>query len=150
MNYKCYLAGAISGLDYFQGQGWRDVAREALDRVGIKAYSPLRGKSFLKDKGIIEGSYEEHPLSTQKGLFIRDLYDCRTCDLLIANLLELDRISIGTVFEISTCYSCRIPIILIMEDGGIHTHPFILEASSYIVKTLDEAIDLAKLILLNG
>ena len=147
MKHKVYLAGAITGLTYGEGQNWRAYAKEWLSQHNILGYSPLRAKEYLKENGVLEGSYEDHPLSSQKGLFNRDLYDCRSCDLLFVNLLGVDRVSIGTVFEMGACFSLNKPIILVMEKGGIHTHPFILESSAYVVETLQEGLDIANTIL---
>lgn len=149
---KVYLAGAISGLDYFTGQGWRDVAMKELDWVGITAYSPLRGKQYLKEVGTIENAYDtvgdfKTPLSTEQGIMTRDYNDVRTSDAVLVNLKGLERVSIGTCIELGFAYAHRIPTVIVMEKTNIHQHPMVSQAG-LVVETLDEGIDLIKQFLL--
>ena len=73
-SFKVYLAGAISGLSYGEGQGWREYVQSKID-PRIECYSPLRGKDYLEKYGRLEGEYNEFPLSTGKGITTRDRFD---------------------------------------------------------------------------
>ena len=44
---RCYLAGPITGFSYADVTGWREKAVKMLSRMGISAYSPMRGKEQL-------------------------------------------------------------------------------------------------------
>jgi nucleoside 2-deoxyribosyltransferase len=147
---KVYLAGPIEGLDYEGATGWRDQARAYLNRHGIRAFSPMRGKEYLKDEATIVGHYE-YPLSTQKGLTSRDRYDTTTSDLVIVNLKGASRVSIGTMVELGWADASRVPVMLIMEqDSNLHDHAMVREIAAWRVDSLDEALHLVVSILTEG
>lgn len=146
-NYLIYLAGPISNLGFEESIKWRQYAMENID-FSIECLSPLRKKEYLKGKGNLTGSYEEWPLSTQRGIFARDRFDCHRSNLILVNLLNAKTVSIGTCMEIAWAAQANIPIVLIMEPGNIHEHPMINEACPFIVRNLDEAINLVHAILL--
>lgn len=144
-----YLAGPITGTSYSECTDWRKYVTEELSLKGnIWCYSPMRAKSYLKEENVIEHSYEEKLFSSQRGLFARDMNDCKICDALIANLIGANKISIGTVMEITAFWWQRKPIVLIMAHGTIHDHPMIREACPFVVQTLDEAVHTITAILL--
>jgi nucleoside 2-deoxyribosyltransferase len=146
---RIYLAGPITGLTYDGAQDWRKAARDALKPDGISAYSPLRQMNFLRSAVVLEGSYETHPLSTSRGIMTRDHDDCMKADLILANLLGADRVSIGTVMEIAWAYAYRVPVVAMIEpSGNVHDHSMIREALGYRVSDLESAIDLVRSILL--
>lgn len=43
-----------------------------------------------------------------------------------------------------------ISIILVMEDGNVHDRAMVRELAGYVVPTLDQAIEVAKAILVEG
>lgn len=145
---KVYLAGPISGLTFDESVDWRTAVQRDLADVGIDAYSPLRAKNYLASEGVLEGAYDQHPLSSAKGILTRDRWDVQTADLVLVNLVGAERISIGTVMEIAYADAKRTPVVLAMEPGNAHTHPMLEQASGFIVNTLDEAVALTKAILL--
>ncbi len=146
--FKVYLAGPISGLTFDEGQNWREDFRQAI-HPAIKAYSPLRGKDYLADKGNLEGSYDEFPLSSGKGITTRDRYDCMGSDLVIFNLLGAKKVSIGTMIELGWADAARVPAILIMEEGNVHSHPMVDNTTHFRVTNVNDAIKLTEMILLS-
>ena len=144
--YKTYLAGPITGLSFNGANDWRTGVINALP-PHIIALSPLRGKEYLEKEVALKDSYDMHVLSTSKAIVTRDRFDATRCDVLFVNLLGAKIVSIGTVMEIAWADAHRIPIIVVMEKGNIHTHGMLTEASSYIVETLDEGIFILKSIL---
>lgn len=148
---KVYLAGPISFLTLDQANDWRRVANLELLQSGITCFSPLRGKGFLADKGpLSEHGHDGHPLSTSRGIMTRDRFDCTRADVVLANLLGAERVSIGTVMEIAWADAARVPVVLVMEAGSPHEHCMILEAAGYCVETLEEGLDIVKAILTPG
>jgi len=145
-NYLVYLAGPISGINYEEGTGWREYVIENL-YDSIQGLSPLRDKEYLKNMGVLEGSYEKWPLSTQKGIYARDKFDCERADVVLVNFLGAKTVSIGTCMEIAWSSGKGIPVVLIMEHGNVHEHPMILEASPFVVQDIDSAIDLIHALL---
>lgn len=147
LSSRAYLAGPISGLTYAQSEGWRDDFIKQVN-PSIKCFSPLRVKGFLKDCGIIEQSYTLSPLATDRGIMSRDFNDCSNADLVVCNLLDTTRVSIGTVMEMAWCFQAKIPLITIMQPGNCHDHPMTREATNFCVSTVEEAIELTHAILL--
>lgn len=145
--HSVYLAGPIHGLAYETAINWRQYIIDRLPQE-IIAYSPLRAKHYLKHERELGHTYEEFPLSTAKGIFARDHYDCMTKDVIFVNLYGSTNISIGTTMEIAWGYAYKKPIILCMEHNNIHSHPMLHEACAYIVDDLDVGIDVLKAILL--
>lgn len=151
MQPKVYLAGPISGLGYGEATDWRKTAKQYLNRGGISAFSPMRGKDFLKKEVSLDANCEYgelSPIATPKGIMTRDRYDATTCDVLLVNLLGATRVSIGTVMEIAWADGKRIPIVCAIEaTGNVHEHAMIDQAIGYRTATLKEAINIAIAIL---
>ncbi len=142
-----YLAGPISGCGYGECTDWRQVATDVLELEGAHCLSPMRAKAYLESEEVIDGSYEEHVLSSARGIMTRDFFDCRTADILLVNLRGAPRVSIGTVMEIAWAFDNGVPVVCVMEEGNIHTHPMINEAIGFRVNTIDEAIDVVRTVL---
>lgn len=145
-NYLIYLAGPITGLNFDESVNWRQYVMDNLDPA-IKGLSPLRKKEYLKNQGDLVGSYNDWPLSTQRGIYARDRFDCHRADVVLVNLLDAKIVSIGTVMEIAWAAQNNTPLVLIMEQGNIHEHPMINEACPFIVDNLDEGIGIVHALL---
>jgi len=146
--YSVYLAGPISGIDFEEGEGWRQEAINYLSVRDIDCFSPLRKKDYLKGEGHLSGTFDKWPLSTQRGIYARDRFDCHRADLVLVNLLKAKIVSIGTCLEIAWAAQNNTSIVLIMEENNIHTHPMIFEACPFIVESLDDGLELVCSILL--
>lgn len=146
---KIYLAGPISGLTYAESAlGWREMIKPLLPEFDL--FSPMRGKDFLANEGVLWGAYARHPMASVNGILGRDRNDVYTCDLMIACFLE-DRgqPSLGTAMEFGWADAWRKPIIMVAEPTSAHRrHPMLQGAAVYSVDTLQEAADLAKHLLL--
>jgi nucleoside 2-deoxyribosyltransferase len=144
-----YLAGPITGCDYEGCTDWREAVKHELSRAAIKGVSPMRGKEYLKDIGVISGTGEEYahlgPISLPRGVMTRDRWDATRCSALLVNLLGATRVSIGTVMEIAWADLSRIPIICVMEDSGNpHEHMMVSEAIGYRVNNIPQAVHIIK------
>lgn len=138
---RVYLAGPIDGQTYEGATDWRNKFRYDLRAIGHEGLSPMRGKEYLAKEETIIGAYENFPLSSEQGIFGRDLYDVRSCDVLLANLLPATKASIGTAMEVAIAYENHKYIIVVLEPGSVSDHPFIRRAASVVVTSLDEAYD---------
>lgn len=150
-NMSVYLAGPITGLTYDEANDWRNKAREYLAQFNIVAFSPLRGKAYLKNLGELTATAEEEGkagvLSTPKAIMARDYRDATSCDVLFVNLLGATRVSIGTVMEIAWVYQLHKPIVLVMEPGNVHEHAMITETLGFRVSTIEEGLAVCASIL---
>lgn len=143
-----YLAGPISGLDHKGCTDWRQYVVDNLP-AGVVGFSPMRAKQYLENAGTLEGSYEDFPLSSQRGIYARDKYDCERTDIVLVNLMGAKTVSIGTMMELGWATGVNTPIVLVMEEeGNIHDHPMVREACPFIVQDLDTAIDVIGAILI--
>ncbi|MGX1098896.1 nucleoside 2-deoxyribosyltransferase [Amorphus sp. MBR-141] len=153
MHFLTYLAGPITGLSYEGATDWRSYASERLHKQSkgwIFPLSPLRAKDYLAGERSIADHYEQHVLSSQRGIYHRDLFDCRRSDLVLANLIGAKRVSIGTVMEIAWAAGQGTPVVLAMEDGNPHEHSMLREAAGWRVSTLADAVDVACSVLCPG
>jgi nucleoside 2-deoxyribosyltransferase len=147
MRKRIYLAGPISGLTYDGAQDWRTKFSADIDER-IECFSPLRGKEFLRSKGVLEGSYP-HMLATDAAITGRDRNDCTRADLVLFYLLGAERVSIGTMIELGWADANRIPAVLVMEkEGNPHEHPMVRGTTSFRVDNLQDALRVSELILL--
>jgi nucleoside 2-deoxyribosyltransferase len=145
---KNYLAGPISGLTYEGAQDWRTYFSNKISPE-IACFSPLRGKDYLKMRGPLEGSYAEFPLSTDRGITVRDRTDCMGADLVVFNMLGATRVSIGTMVEFGWADAARVPSVLVMEKtGNIHDYPMVREIAGFRVDNLEDAIAISEIVLL--
>lgn len=151
MKHFIYLAGPMTGITVHSANDWRDEISDKLNSQFIQCLSPLRGGSFSNAQHIITHA-EFDPMTTAKGLTRRDMTDLHKSDCVIVNFLESTRVSIGTVMEIAWAYKAQIPLIVVTDPKdyapyGQHSHPMVTEAATYTVKTLDEAVLLAKFVI---
>ena len=143
-----YLAGPITGTSWGECTDWRKYVMEQL-APDVNGFSPLRSKDYLLQETSIADSYEATVMSSQRGIFARDSYDCMRCDAIFVNLLDAPKVSIGTVMEIAWGWAFRKPVVLVMEDAdNIHDHSMLREACGFRVKTIDEGIHIVKSLLL--
>ena len=145
-DFLLYCAGPITGVSYGESTDWREYVASRLPQH-IKAVSPMRGKKYLVGEKNIKDSYEEYPLSCQKGITCRDRMDVMRCDMILVNFLGANKVSIGSVMEVAWADAWRKPIIVVMENNNIHFHAMLREVSGFIVSNLDEAIAIATAVL---
>jgi nucleoside 2-deoxyribosyltransferase len=145
-NKLVYLAGPITGLTYEGATNWRQYAIKKLKP--IFGLSPMRGKDYLLEERSISATGYDQTLSRDQAIIARDRFDCQRADLIIVNLLGATRVSIGTMVELGWADAARVPVVLIMEKGNVHDHTFVNQLAGFRAESLDEAIDLAKIILI--
>lgn len=146
MKPKVYLAGQISGLSYGGATDWRKWATLELAKNDIEGLDPMRAKKYLSAMTDLDANCREYGainvLSAPKTILTRDRWDATRCDILLANLLDADRVSIGTVMEIAWADAHRIPIVLVAKEGDYHDHAMINECVGVKVPTLEEAVNI--------
>jgi nucleoside 2-deoxyribosyltransferase len=146
MTPRVYLAGPISGQSFASATEWRATAIQNLRKYGIKAYSPMRSKEFLRGSGELPtfaSMPDAGPLATSKGIMSRDHNDCIRADALLINFLGVDRVSLGTAMELAWAYDRHIPVVVVAEsDNPNIVHPMAHEAIKFRVDTLAEGLAL--------
>jgi nucleoside 2-deoxyribosyltransferase len=156
LNRSVYAGGPITGLSC-------DEAIEARDRLErllpdwVQLLSPMRNKEHLKGETVLHSlgynrdTFEtaaQH-LATSKGIVARDTFDFKRAGIMIADFTRgKDRASIGTVCEMGIAYALGKPIIVVLPTAdNVHNHAFVLELASYVVKSIDEAVELTGMVL---
>ncbi len=143
-----YLAGPIANLTYDEANAWRLEAIEYLAEFGIRGRSPLRGKEFLREVGIITIESFNQAIASDEGIVTRDRFDVMNSDLVLSNLLGAEKVSCGTPAEYGWADAFRTPMITVMEKkGSLYDHPFIRGLSGYRVETLAEGLDICVALL---
>lgn len=166
MTKKVYLAGPIAGLTHGEATySWRKEVFEGLhgvhyvgfdkgdieSSVQVHCYSPMRGKTFLADKGVLGTLGYDNPISRVQAILGRDRDDVRTSDLVFMNLIGAKAVSMGTTVELGWADAYRVPVILCMEDmGNPHEHIFFQGLHMYRCNSVTQGIALAKAFLLPG
>lgn len=166
-----YLCGPITGCSYEGCTSWREYVTKELDKAayevpcvrpgdGIHEYrltapafkcvSPMRGKEFLKELAAIPARQLGHfdPMAQDVSINARDSWDCHRCDIGFVNLLGTKIASIGSVMEISDMWNHRKYIILVMEEGNVHDHPFVRARASIILPSVERAVAYMKEVLI--
>jgi len=151
---KVYLAGPISGKTYDVANYWREYATRVLEAAGITALSPMRGKEYLREQGRLGGHRGEYSalsaLSTPAGVLARDHWDCMRADVILANLIGAEEISIGTVMEIAWAHAYRKPLVLILGPNNPHEHMMVTEVASFRAASLEEGLRLIQALKARG
>ena len=145
-----YAAGPITGLNYKGATDWRSYMQAVFDRLSgqITVLDPMRGKAFLRQEIEIGSGGYDNQVASEKGITNRDRRDVMNSDAVIVNLVEADRVSIGTMMELGWADSYRIPIILVMEPkGNLHDHAMVREVATYRVPSVERAVELVTLML---
>ena len=141
-----YLAGPIMGCDDDGANLWRyDVAHQ-LEQYGIRGVSPLRCEPLV---GKVYGDvYQADPrFGTARAIGSKNVYDVRTCDMGIYYLPRPAdpppgwHQSWGTMQEMAWSYILGKGTILVSNDTQVLSHPVIQANASWIVETLDEAVE---------
>ena len=142
-----YQAGPIKGCSYKGATDGREYAAAELRKRGIEALSPMRGKEFLKRKRKIGDSYPDHPMSTDGAIVSRDRSDLRRCDVVLMDLRGADKISLGTAVELGWADAWRKPVVMVIDKGNVHDHPFTRHLRAAVTDDLDEGIEMVCSIL---
>lgn len=138
-----YLAGPITGLTHDQARfGWRQRIAEMLPSH-VQCNSPMRGKEFLADIGVLQGdcsTYPDHAMATPQGITTRDFNDVKNCDAMLACYLESAGPSLGTAVEFGYAWTMQKPIIVVGPADDVNIkHGMLERMAGFRVDTLEEA-----------
>lgn len=150
MEFLLFLSGPILGCTYESSSDWREYVNSKMPSY-IKTISPMRGKEFLSkgQETIVNEtlSVSESPLITSKGITCRDRFDIKRSDAVLINLIGAGKVTIGSMIELGWADAYRKPVILAIDPENIHHHPIVNNIASFILPTLDEAIQTAIAVL---
>ena len=141
MNLTVYTVGAISGLGYDECVRQFDVRIARLKEMGYDVLYPMLGKCYLRNETSMRAEgYPDEPLSCNHAIVKADFWRVDKADVLFVDLTNAtDRVSIGSVAEMSRGYALGKLVVTVMQKENVHRHAFVIEMSSIIFETLDEA-----------
>lgn len=136
---KLYLAGKISGYSYDEVVGRIETQKALLWMYEV--LSPMTGKEALRNELEFKAKdYNLAPVATNHAIFERDKWMVSSCDVVLADLTETNRVSIGTVMELAWASLLGKHTVVVMEQENIHRHAFVLEAADIVFESPDEAV----------
>lgn len=127
---RIYLAGTARKGEEF-AHGWRDYAINRLDLMGIESVNPFRGKYITQDCQIY------NPIE----VVTRDLYDIRRCDLVLAEMTQLNTAYVGTSMEVISASKFYDKPVVIWANEQMSQHYWLRALAVKIDEDLDECID---------
>lgn len=141
MKLTVYTVGAISGLGYDECVKQFDVRIDKLREIGYDVLYPMLGKGYLRNETCLRAEgYPEMPCSGNHAIVQVDFWRVDKADILFVDFTNaVDRVSIGSVAEMSRGFVKGKLIITVMQKENIHRHAFVLEMSSIIFETIEEA-----------
>lgn len=162
MKGSIYLSGPIGQTDFAGASNWYRRVREALS-PDIRLFMPMRFAWHLEgSKGEIGSHTPETPVldipaehrrhdeifGTRAAIAGADRFDCQRADLVLMNLEQATRVSIGCMIEAGWADAARVPIILVAQPGNPHAgHPILEHLATWRVRTLEEACAVVRLVL---
>lgn len=150
---RIYLCGPIAGLTYGEARhGWREEIAKFVSPE-IELLSPMRQEGHLAEVPGPIGAFAPNDvaIATQRAIVAKDKLDIRRSDVVVANFLGAQRVSIGSVAEIGYASALDKTIILVMErEANLHNHVFVREMADIWVESVQDAGRIVNALLLPG
>jgi hypothetical protein len=109
--------------------------------MGYNVFHPWIGKDNLRNELSVRSvGYDDNPITTNKAIRSVDFWRVDQSDILFPDFTRCkDVASIGTVAEMSRAYDRGKLIVTVLPEDNIHRHAFVLEMSSVVFETIEEA-----------
>jgi len=137
-----YLAGSIYGCNKGEAQDWRRDVKERLASCNIMGISPLRCEPLVGERYGV--SYEDPRFGTPRAIASKNFFDVQASDMTLCYMpavLNERRLSIGTLLELGWAHALGKPTILVTDYPLLLDHPVVQANASWILGTMDEAVD---------
>jgi nucleoside 2-deoxyribosyltransferase len=127
-NLKIYFARSITGRTFDEVMRYYEYVSHRFTLLGVQVYHPMVGKEKLRcDKKFKAQGYEGIPCSTNHGIAERDLWMVSQADIVFCDLTDTTEVSIGCVGELAVAHWLRKHTVVVIPEGNIHEHAFMLE-----------------------
>ena len=136
---KIYCVHPISGMSADEVFEYYERTQQTLTKYGYDVYIPMFGKGSLRTEMKFKAHDYRSPLTTNHAIFNRDHWMVCQSDILYANFLGTDHVSIGSMFELAWGSHIDKQVIVVMNKENIHMHAFVLEAATIVFETEEEA-----------
>jgi hypothetical protein len=140
---KIYLSGPISGASREYIAGWRHRVAGMLP-AHLDIYDPA-ASSY--DAGLAFEALESPSAALARLMHGRLVVDrnkhiIQSSDVVLANFLQSNHASIGSIGELFWANAFRIPIVIVREpSGNVHDHAMLNAIASVVVSSLEEGCD---------
>ncbi len=133
-----YLVGPITGYSFSEVAQWRRefCADPPEGTIGI---DPLRRRPELATSEVIAGEYPTHRLASKDGILAQNKFDVSRSKAILANFLNKDRLSLGSVIELAWAFQQWKRIVIAMEKGNPHDNSYIRSIANVVAETVDDA-----------
>lgn len=139
MKRTVYLAGPILGRTHTEANSWRTEFAAQLSAYGIIGVSPLRCEPLIGERYSL--NYPDPRFGTPRAIASKNKLDVKMCDMTLCYFPDGMAFSKGTLGELFWANAYEKPTILVSTLPEVVEHPVIQAASSWILPTLDEALD---------
>jgi nucleoside 2-deoxyribosyltransferase len=137
---KIYLAHPISGESTDKIFLYYDENSRYYEDIGFEVLYPMIGKGYLRNELEFKAvSPNENPISTNKAIVGRDSWMVEQADIVLIDLTNAKRVSIGSVCELSWGWKSGKHTVVVMESDNIHRHAFVLEMADIVFETETQA-----------
>ena len=135
-----YTVGAIAGLTYDECFAAFNERVEKLRLMGYTVLHPIYDIEILKGEAILKSEGMSSPELCNHAITMTDFWYVDNADILFVDFTNAtERPSIGSVAEISRAYAKGKLIVTVMQKQNIHRHAFILEMSSVVYESMEDA-----------
>ena len=139
---KIYIVHQISGLPIDTVFNYYKTTQDALTAVGYNVLTAMYGKNMLRcEKEFKASNMDKLPCTTNHAIFQRDRWMVKQADIIYANFLAANQISIGSMMELAWASDNGKHIVVAMQENNVHRHAFVLEAASVVYTTHEDALD---------
>lgn len=134
---KVYLAGPILGMTPEAAYAWRYETSDSLREAGYNVFIPKPTGCKVED-GVYVEDLEEG--ANVEDIFYEDYGELLTCGSVLANFLGAERVSIGTLIELTLAYELGKEVLVVTDLGNVNNHPFMSLLADYIFMSTSDAI----------
>jgi nucleoside 2-deoxyribosyltransferase len=113
--------------------------RDKLREHSIIGISPLRCEPLTGER--YELGYADPRFGTARAIASKNFFDVQRCDMTLAYMPKTMPFSKGTLCELAWAFALRKPTILVTKDKKLTKHPVVQACASWILSSLDEAVD---------
>lgn len=175
MKRYVYLAGPVTGCTGSEAKDWREAMMTALCDIGLVGVSPIRCEPPVS--GRYSPQYADPKYGTARAIASKNLMDVKMCDVTLAyfpkreeaheiwdtptpfqpfatmdvvasrKIIPKREPSLGTVAEIAWANALGKPVIVVAEDNFVYEHAVCNACAGWMLRTLDEAVELIEGIL---
>ena len=137
---KVYIAGRISGGKPNEVFEYFDSTCSRLSGFGYEVLSPMLAKEDLRtEKRFMAHGYRT-PTTTNNAILRRDHWMVLSSDIVFMNMSDMTDISIGCTAELAWAYDNNKHTVVILPEGNVMEHAFILQMADILFKTYEDAM----------